>query len=55
MDNIGEYNRIKHQLEEYGTLVSNPIYKLLGNSLLLLKLSKITCTCGCHFLLMKKL
>ena len=24
------YNRIKRQLEEYGTPVSNPVHKLLG-------------------------
>ena len=30
VDNLGEFNRIKHQLEEFGTIVRNPIHKLLG-------------------------
>ena len=30
LDKLGEFNRIKRQLEEYGTTVSNPIHKLLG-------------------------
>lgn len=30
MDKIGDFQRIKHQLEEYGAPVSSPIHKLLG-------------------------
>ena len=30
MDKIGDFHRIKRQLEEYGTPVSNPVHKLFG-------------------------
>ena len=30
VDNLGELNRIKRQLEEFGTTVSNLVHKLLG-------------------------
>ena len=30
VDKLGEFNRIKRQLEEFGTIVSNPVHKLLG-------------------------
>ena len=30
MEKLGEFNHIKHQLEEQGSQVSNPVHKLLG-------------------------
>lgn len=30
VDKLGEFTRIKRQLEEYGTQISNPVHKLLG-------------------------
>ena len=30
VDKLGEFNRIKRQLEELGTHISNPIHKFLG-------------------------